>query len=68
MSGSMRGSFTSNVATIITSHKGMKSAVEFQINQMCPEYGNQSSVRRLEATPIMPDGCYYGDLCQKLGL
>ena len=43
MAGGMRGSFTSNIATIITSGKSMKHAVNFQIQQMCPEYFGGSS-------------------------
>ena len=46
----------------------MKDAINFQIDQQCPEYGTSSSSSRLEATPIMTDGCCYGKLCETLGL
>ena len=43
MAGGMSGGFTSNIATIITSGKSMKHAINFQIQQMCPEYSDSSS-------------------------
>ena len=65
---SMNGNFTSNVATIIGGAKDMTTAVDYQISQMCPEFYGSGNAQRLDATPIMPNGCYYGDLCKTLGL
>ena len=68
VTGSMSGSFESNLATILTSRQGMKDAINFQIEQQCPEYSGSSS-SRLEETPITAETCsYYGKLCETLGL
>ena len=64
----MSGSFESNLATILTSRQGMKDAINFQIEQQCPEYRGSTS-SRLEETPITAETCsYYGKLCETLGL
>ena len=65
--GSMTGSFESNIATILTSKQGMRDAINFQIEQQCPEYSGGSSGGDV-VPPQAENGCYYGkEMCEMVG-
>ena len=67
VTGSMSGSFESNLVTILTSRQGMKDAINFQIEQQCPQYSGSSS-RGDAVPPQAENGCYYGTkICEMIG-
>ena len=61
MAGGMGGRFTSNVATIFTSGKAMKHAINYQIQQMCPEYFGSTSASTISADEAAATALSWGE-------
>jgi hypothetical protein len=65
---SNHGGFAASVVQLSSTKRQMQNQLDYAVKMMCPEFYGSANAQRLEETPIMPDGCYYGDLCKKLGL